>query len=120
MFKKIRNKIYKILRSSEKYLGTDMIYIAKGSSWLFLSQIVLGLISFLTLLIFSYFLPKEVFGTYRYVLSFVSILAIFALPGINTAINRTIARNFHGSFDIGLKKIADAFEKRATELFKSH
>ena len=38
MINKIKNRIYNILRQSEKYTQTDMVYLAKGGFWLTLGM----------------------------------------------------------------------------------
>ncbi len=101
MISKIKNFCYQILKKSEKYFKTDMIYLAKGGFWLTLGQIVSSLSSFLLAIAFANLLPKEIYGTYKYVLSIASLLTIFTLPGINTALVQATARGYGGS----IKKI---------------
>ncbi|MBT3419271.1 MAG: oligosaccharide flippase family protein [Candidatus Magasanikbacteria bacterium] len=92
----LRNKIYSLLRFTEKYTKTDMVYLTKGGFWLSLGQVFNALGGFLTLYIFSTFAPQHVFGTYQYVLSIVSVLYVFALPGIATALTRAFAKGVDG------------------------
>jgi len=96
--KEIKSKIYNLLRKSQKYTKTDMVYLAKGGSWLILGQIVSTIASFLSAIAFANLLPKETYGTYKYILSLVSILAIPTLSGMNAALVRAIARGYEGSF----------------------
>ena len=103
MIKKIKSKIYNILRWSQKYTETDMVYLAKGGSWLTLGQTVSTVASFLSAIAFANLLPRETYGTYKYILSIVSILAIPTLSGINAALSRAIARGYEGSFIPALK-----------------
>ncbi len=89
---KLKQKIVKILRWSEKYTKTDMLYLARGSFWLGLGKFFTFLISLAVMVAFSRFVPKEIYGKYRYVLSLMGVLAIFTLPGINTSLVRAVAR----------------------------
>ena len=98
MIGKIKTKIYKLLRWSEKYTKTDMVYLAKGGFWLTLGQIVSFVSVFLLAVVFANLLPKETYGTYKYILSIVGILTIPTLSGINTAILQAVARGYEGSF----------------------
>jgi len=100
---KIKQKIYNLLRWSQKYTGTDMIYLAKGGFWLSLRQIIFSVLSFSSAIAFANLLPKEAYGTYRYVLSLVSILAISTLGGMNNAIVQAVAQGYEGSFIPALK-----------------
>lgn len=100
---KLKQKIYNLLRWSQKYTQTDMVYLAKGGFWLTLGQIISSAAGFLLAIAFANLLPKETYGTYRYVLSLGSILAIPTLSGINTAIVRAVARGYEGSFIPALK-----------------
>lgn len=99
-----KEKIYKFLRWSEKYTQTDMVYLAQGGFWLTLKQIVTMLSGFILALIFANLVPREIYGTYKYILSLTGILAIPTLSGINTALVRAISKGAGGSFVPALKE----------------
>lgn len=94
----LKQKIYKILKWSQKYTKTDMVYLAKGGFWLGTGRTVTAVSSFLLTLVFANLVPKETFGTYKFVLSIVGILAIPTLSGMNTALLQAVARGKEGSF----------------------
>ena len=98
MIKYYKEKIYLILRWSEKFFKTDMVYLAKGGTWLSLGQITSSVAAFLLSIAFANLLPKETYGTYKYVLSLVSLLAIPTLPGMTSAIIRAVAKGHEGAF----------------------
>ncbi|HNV97060.1 MAG TPA: oligosaccharide flippase family protein [bacterium] len=104
MLNNSQNLIYKILKKSEKFFQTDMIYLAKNGFWLTLGQIISAISSFLLAITFANFLPKEIYGTYKYILSMIGILSIFTLSGINTSLTRSVAKGFDGSLKLALKE----------------
>ena len=99
----MRNKIYNLLRRSEKYAHTDMIYVAKGGFWLTFNRIISSAATFLLAITFANLLPKEAYGIYKYILSIAGILTIFTLPGMDQAITQTVARGYEGSLTLILK-----------------
>ncbi len=99
----MKNKVHSLLRWSEKYTKTDMVYLASNGFWLTLGQIVASLTAFCLSIVFANFLPKETYGTYKYVLSILGIFSIATLPGIWTAINQSVANGFHKSLLSGTK-----------------
>ncbi len=99
----IKEKIYRFLRKSEKYTKTDMVYLAKGGFWLTFGQIISSLSVFLLAIAFANLLPKETYGTYKYILSLLGLLAIPTLSGMGTAITRSVAQGNDGSFLPALK-----------------
>ncbi|MDD3711339.1 MAG: oligosaccharide flippase family protein [Patescibacteria group bacterium] len=103
MIKKIKKIIYNLLKKSEKWTKTDMIYLFKGGFWLSSGKIISSLSGLLLAIFFANLLPKEDYGTYKYILSIVGLLAIPTLSGINTALNRSIAQGNDKSFFISLK-----------------
>jgi len=103
IIKILKNKTYNLLRKSEKYTKTDMVYLAKGGSWLTLGQIISSASAFLLAVAFANLLPKEIYGVYKYIISIVSILTITTLPGMGIAITRAVARGYEGSFIPALK-----------------
>jgi O-antigen/teichoic acid export membrane protein len=94
----MKSKIYRILRRLEKYTKTDMVYLAKGGFWLTLGQGISSVSAFLLAIAFANLLPKETYGTYKYVLSIFGLLAIPTLSGMGVAITRAVAQGKDGSF----------------------
>lgn len=92
----IKQKIYNFLRWSQKYTLTDMVYLVKGGFWWIFGKACIFFIALATMSAFAHWTTKETFGTYQYVLSTFAILAIFALPGMNTALVRTVAQGYEG------------------------
>ncbi len=93
----LRTKTYNILRKSEKYLKTDMVYLAKGGLWLTLGQVISSIATFLLAIAFANLLPKETYGTYKYILSVAGILTIATLRGMDMATNQAAARSHEGT-----------------------
>jgi len=93
--------LVRLLRWSEKYTKTDMVYVFRGTSLSFLGQGI-GLIASLLLAItVSHYIPKEVYGTYKFILSVVSILSLFSLTGIGSAVFQSAAQGFDGALHRG-------------------
>ena len=103
MVEKSKRAIARYIERGGRYFGTDMMYLAKGGSWLTFGHIASGIFGFVSLIAFSNLLSQETYGVYRFVLSFTSTLAIFMLPGVSTAIIQSVSRQFDGSFWKGFK-----------------
>lgn len=99
---KARETTYHLLRWSERYFKTDMVYLAKGGFWLTISQILTSASSLILAIALANILPKDAYGSYKYILSLTGILSIFTLPGIETAVTQAIAKGLDGSFKTGL------------------
>lgn len=99
----LKNISYKLLKKSEKYTRTDMVYLAKGGFWLTLSQIIAMLSGLLLTIIFANLVPKETYGTYKYILSVIAILIIPSLTGMGTSVTQATARGYDGSFWSSIK-----------------
>ena len=99
MFKNLKQKSYNLLRWSEKYTKTDMIYLSKGGFWLTLGQIIAFISAFLLTITFANFLPKETYGTYKYLISILALLSIPSLKKFGTAFIQSIARGYEGNFE---------------------
>jgi O-antigen/teichoic acid export membrane protein len=74
------------------WLKVDLKYFVKGSSWLLAQQTTGAVFGFLLSLIYSRFLPKQTFGQYNFVFSFIAIFGGFANPGMFTAAVRAVAQ----------------------------
>ncbi len=100
-----KTRLYSLLRWSERYTKTDMVYLASGNFWLLLGRfIAVGSGTLLTVAFANLFSP-EAFGTYKYVLAIAGFIGAFSLGGLGGAVTRAIAlgqRNVvHEVFRIG-------------------
>lgn len=92
VIRRIKTPLYRLLRWSEKYTKTDMVYLAHGGFWLTVGQVVSTLSTLTLAIAFANLVPSETYGTYKYLLAVAAIFSIFTLPGMNTAIARSVAR----------------------------
>lgn len=99
----VTQKSLKLLRWSQKYTKTDMVYLASGGFWLLFGKGVVFIVSFLTTLAFANWLPKESFGTYQYILALLGLSRILALPGMHSALVRSIAQRKEGTLALAVK-----------------
>lgn len=92
------NRLYSLLKKTQKYTKTDNIYLVSGGFYLTLKQIITTACALLLAVCYSHFLPKETYGHYKYILSIAGILAVFILPGMRTAVVRAIAKGKNSIF----------------------
>ncbi|KKU52131.1 MAG: Polysaccharide biosynthesis protein [Parcubacteria group bacterium GW2011_GWA2_47_10b] len=90
-----------ILRPAGRFLRTDIRYLAAGSFWLGIGKAVSVLVALVLSLLYARLIDREVYGEYRYILSVLGTLGIFAIPGVATAIVRSVARGYEGTFRRG-------------------
>ncbi len=76
---KIKDWFYQFLRRTQKYTGTDNVYLVKSGAWLTLPSMVMTIIALVMGMAWARFVPKEVYGQYNYILSLAGLLAIFSL-----------------------------------------
>ena len=100
---KWRNKAYQVLRGSESFFQTDMVYLTKGSFWLSLGQGVAMLSGFLLSVAFANLFTKESFGIYKFIISMTGIIGVFSLTEIGTSVTQAVARDFGGSLRQGFR-----------------
>lgn len=99
----LKINLHRLLRWSEKYVKTDMLYLAKGGFWLNSKQLIISLSSFAIAISFANLLSKEDFGIYKYIQSIVLLLTIFSLDGMSSSIIQSVARGLEGSFISAVK-----------------
>jgi len=99
----LRESIYRLLRSSERYTKTDMVYLFQSGFWLQATSVCITLGSFLVYVVFGHVLPKDVYGNYQYLLSLGAVASAFTMTGMNSALIRSIARGFEGTFLASLR-----------------
>lgn len=87
----------------ERYFQIDISYFITDSFWWLLGRSFFFLISITTTLFLANWLEKTDYGTYQYILASFSILAALALPGVNLALVRSIAKGLERTFSLAVK-----------------
>ncbi len=82
----------------ERFLRTDIRYLARGGFFLTLINISSAVVGFTLTIAFANLIPQETYGTYRYILSAYALLAVFALPGMDNALIRATSRGEDGAY----------------------
>ena len=87
----------------EFYTKTNIAYVLSGGLWSNLNFVTSSILAFILSIAFAYYTPKEVYGVYQYILSLSAIFTAFSLTGINSAITRSVAQGYEGSFMQSIK-----------------
>src|SRR3989344_575296 len=103
MLRLLAKKATPLLRWMEKYTKTDMLYLAKGGFWLMLGQGILMVSGLILSVAFANLLPKDVYGTYQFIMSMASVISAFTLSGLNTSIMRAVAGGSEGALRTGVR-----------------
>lgn len=86
-----------LLKWSERYTRTDMVYLAASGFWGNLGTLSVTVFSLALYLVFANVLPKTAFGTYQYLLSLGALIGALTFTGMNAAVSRSVARGHQGS-----------------------
>ncbi|HEY4526285.1 MAG TPA: oligosaccharide flippase family protein [Candidatus Paceibacterota bacterium] len=98
-----KERITKLLRWSEPYMKTDMVYLASSGFWLSLAMAVSMIGGFGLSLAFGNLVSPEVFGTYKFVFSLAGLFGTIALTTMPTNVTQAVARGFDGVLRYGFK-----------------
>lgn len=90
IYKKITNILGRFLRKSEKYIGTDMVYLGSNISWISIGNGISSLASLGLVLVFGNLVSKNDYGIYQYVLSIAGVLSVTTLSGMSTALIKAV------------------------------
>ncbi len=95
--------VLRLLRWSERYTKVDMVYLFRGGAILSAADAGLAIVSLALSTLIAAYVPKDIYGIYRYVLSVAGIAAAFSLTGMNTAVTRAVALGHEGAFAKSLR-----------------
>src|SRR6185437_109382 len=93
---RLKDRLIALLRWSERYTKTDMVYLASGTFWSNFSAATVVILGFLASLFFARFMTKDQYGTYQYVLAIAGLISSVTLTGMNSAVTRAVARGHEG------------------------
>lgn len=103
MLTSAKERVTQLLRWSERYMKTDMVYLAEGGFWLSLGMAVSMVGGFGLSLAFGNLVSPEVFGNYKFVFSLAGLFGTIALTTIGTTVTQAVARGFDGVLKYGFK-----------------
>ena len=95
IMKEVANKWLGILG---RQMGIDLPYFAKNGFWISIRQVIVACSSLAMIATLSRFVDPEVFGKYQLIVSLVSLVAIFSLPGMSTALVQAVAQGRDGFY----------------------
>ncbi len=99
----LKEKLKNFLLWSQKHTQTDMLYIARGGFWTGLGLVVSTLFSLAVVVAFANLVPRETYGTYKYILSLAGALTFLSFSGMNTAVTQAVARGHEGVFPYSVR-----------------
>jgi len=97
MITQLKNRAYIFLRWTERWTQTDMVYLARGGSWLGIGQVITFASALLSSIAFANLLPAATFGAYKYIFSLIGLLSIPTLSGMSTALTKAAAQGDDGT-----------------------
>jgi O-antigen/teichoic acid export membrane protein len=103
MVSPLKDRLYALLRWSERYTKTDMVYLASGSLWFLIGQAGGILISLLSAVVFGHYATQDTYGNYRYAITIAGLLGIFTLSGLPTGVIQSISRGYEGALAQGFR-----------------
>jgi len=94
----LRKKIYLIAKKQGVGFGIDFPYFVKNGFWVMTRQIIVAITGLTTLVILTRYTSQEIFGKYQFILSVLSLVMIFSLPGMGTSLVQAIAQGKDGFY----------------------
>ncbi len=90
--------VHSLLRASERWTKTDMVYLFSNGFWLGLNFFVSSLLGLFVSILFARLLSPNVYGTYQYILSLSVIIGAVTLTGFNAAVTKSVAQGYEYSY----------------------
>jgi len=91
------------VRWAEKRFKTDVRYIVSSGGWSLAAQAVASLSTLALSIIVGHVVPKDVYGEYKYVVAVVSILSLFSLNDLGSAVLQSAAKGFDRALPSGFR-----------------
>lgn len=88
-----------------RILKTDMHYVMRNGFFVGATSITNSLAGLFLVYIFATFVPKETYGTYKYILSVIGMLGVFTLNDMENALIRAISKGYEKTFHTGIKSL---------------
>jgi len=96
----IKGSTIRLLRWSERYTKTDMVYLISGGFWLSVAQFAAALAAFFITVLLANTVSPETLGEYRFLLAGFTLLSIIALPGMRSALRESTPKGWYGNLRV--------------------
>jgi O-antigen/teichoic acid export membrane protein len=96
MLKSVKNWIWGILLRSQKYTGTDNLYIMRHGFWTAASYLATSILGIAAVWVYANIIPRELYGAYKYILALIGSLGFLTLTGMNRAVAQAVASGHEG------------------------
>lgn len=93
----MKNRILALLRWSERYTKTDMVYLFASGFWMNLNFFIVSGLSLLLSVAFANLLPPATYGMYQYLLSLSALASALMMSGMESAVIQAVARGYEGA-----------------------
>ncbi len=80
-----------------------MVFLANGGFWSVIGQVSASAIALGLAVVVARFVPKDAYGSYKYILSFIAILSTFSLNGIGGAVLQSTAHGYRTALADGFR-----------------
>lgn len=97
-------KISHVIQKINSFFQLDTKKIIGRATYLLGGQAIGNLLSFVVAMAFAHFVSKDLYGTYRYLISTISFIGVFSLTGLSTAIVRSTARGYDHLYISSIKR----------------
>lgn len=85
-------------------LGFNLDYLTSHGSWTLFKEVIVSLLSFINVILITRLFSREMYGQFVFVNATVELIKLVAIPGIFTAVARSVAKGYDGSLFEGFKK----------------
>jgi O-antigen/teichoic acid export membrane protein len=99
----LQTRLIAILRWSERYTKTDMVYLATGGFWLSVGQVAASITGLLLTLVLANLMAPELLGEYRFLVAGFTLVSILALPGMRTALRESTPKGYLGNLTLAYR-----------------
>lgn len=91
-----KERLHALLRWSERYTKTDMVYLFEAGFWVNSNIIVASILGLLLSIALANLLAPATYGLYQYLLSLSVLIAAISLAGMNSTVAQATARGYEG------------------------
>lgn len=85
-------------------LGFNLDYLTSHGSWTLFKEVIVSLLSFINVILITRLFSREMYGQFVFVNATTELIKLVAIPGIFTAVARSVAKGYDGSLFQGFKK----------------